>query len=188
MSPHFRKVHHPPLLPNYRPISITSVLSKVFERLVSVHLGRFMARSIVLPTIQFAYRKGLGTCDALLMVSHTLQSALESGRRLGSCRLISVQNLIGPTIWVFSISSALWVLEVLFCLYLHSFYQTDHRSLWWMVVGVNWLTLYQECRRAVFWAPVLFVLCTSELFSILENKLICYSTDHFTSCLAIPRL
>ena len=27
---------------NYRPISITSVLSNVFERLVSVHVGRFM--------------------------------------------------------------------------------------------------------------------------------------------------
>ena len=30
---------------NYRPISITSVLSNVFERLVSVHLRRFMACS-----------------------------------------------------------------------------------------------------------------------------------------------
>ena len=27
-----------------------------------------------------SYRKGLGTCDALLCVSHTLQSALESGQ------------------------------------------------------------------------------------------------------------
>ena len=34
----------------------------------------------VLPTTQFAYRKGLSTCDALLCVSHTLQSALESGQ------------------------------------------------------------------------------------------------------------
>ena len=65
---------------NYRPISITSVLSKVFERPVSVHLGRFMELSGVLPTTQFAYRKGLGTCDALLCVSHTLQSALENGQ------------------------------------------------------------------------------------------------------------
>ena len=34
----------PPSSPvaNYRPISITSVLSKVFERLVSVRLGRFI--------------------------------------------------------------------------------------------------------------------------------------------------
>ena len=56
----------------------TSVLSKVFERLVSVRLGRFIYRSGVLPTTQFAYRKGPGTCDALLCVSRTLQSALES--------------------------------------------------------------------------------------------------------------
>ena len=39
-----------------------------------------MERSGVLPTTQFAYRKGLGTCDALLCVSHTLQSVLESGQ------------------------------------------------------------------------------------------------------------
>ena len=55
---------------NYRQISITSLLSKVFERLVSVRLGRFMESSGVLPTTQFVYRKGLGTCDALLCVSH----------------------------------------------------------------------------------------------------------------------
>ena len=39
-----------------------------------------MERSGVLPTTQFAYRKGLRTCDALLSMSHTLQSALESGQ------------------------------------------------------------------------------------------------------------
>ena len=51
---------------NYRPISITAVLFKVFEHLVSVRLGRYMECSGVLPTTQFAYWKGLGTCDALL--------------------------------------------------------------------------------------------------------------------------
>ena len=39
-----------------------------------------MERSGVLPNTQFAYRKGLGTCDALLCLSHTQQSALESGQ------------------------------------------------------------------------------------------------------------
>ena len=39
-----------------------------------------MESSGVLPTTQFAYRKGLGTCDALLCVSLTLQSARESGQ------------------------------------------------------------------------------------------------------------
>ena len=47
---------------------------------MSVSLGQFMERSGVLPTTQFAYRKGLGTRDALLCLSHTLQSAFESGK------------------------------------------------------------------------------------------------------------
>ena len=47
---------------------------------MSVRLGRFKERSGVLPTTQFAYRKGLATSDELLCVSHTLQSALESGQ------------------------------------------------------------------------------------------------------------
>ena len=45
---------------------------------MSVRLGRFMERSGVLLPTQFTYRKGLGTIDTLLCVSHTLQNALES--------------------------------------------------------------------------------------------------------------
>ena len=65
---------------NYRPISITPILSKVYERMVSVRLGRFMECRGLLPTSQFAYRKDFGTCDALLCVAHTLQSALDRGQ------------------------------------------------------------------------------------------------------------
>ena len=65
---------------NYRPISITSALSKVFERMASVRLARFIEPSGVLPPTQFACRKGLYTFGALLRVSHTRQSALESGQ------------------------------------------------------------------------------------------------------------
>ena len=45
--------------------------------------------------------------------------------------------------------------------------------LWWTLVLVNWLMSCQECRRAVFCA----LLYTSELFPILENKLISNADD-----------
>ena len=77
MSPQFRKVNRPPLWP-YWPISMTPVVSPVFEHLMSVRLGRFMECSGVLSTTQFAYWKGFGICDALLCVALTPQSALES--------------------------------------------------------------------------------------------------------------
>ena len=102
---------------NYRPIYITPALSKVFERLVAVRLGRLMERCGVLPTTQFAYRKGLGTCDALLCVSHTLQSALESWQEARIVLIDFSAAFDGSTIREFSIGSALWLSEVLCCLY-----------------------------------------------------------------------
>ena len=81
MSPQFQRVHlRSSSASNYKPISLTPILSKVFERLVSVRLERFMEGRGVLPTTQFTYRKGLGTCDALLCVAYTLQNGLEMGQ------------------------------------------------------------------------------------------------------------
>ena len=77
-----------------------------------------MERNGVLPTTRFAYRKGMGTCDALLCVSHSLQSALESGQE---ARIVQIDfsaafdrvNHQG----ILYIGSAVWVLEVLCCLW-----------------------------------------------------------------------
>ena len=74
---------------------------------MSVRLGRFMERSGVLPTTQFAYQNGLGTYDTLLTVSHSLLSALESGKEARIAQIDFSVSLIGSTIWPYSIRSAL---------------------------------------------------------------------------------
>ena len=71
----------------------------------------------VLQTTQFAYWKGLGTSDALLCMSLTLQSALDSGHEDRIVQIDFSAALIMFTIRAFSIGSALWVLEVLCCQY-----------------------------------------------------------------------
>ena len=64
-----------------------------------------MERSGVLPHTQFVYRKGLGNCDTLLRVPHM------------HCDTLLREPLIRSTIREFCISSVLWVLKVLCCLY-----------------------------------------------------------------------
>ena len=99
--------------PNYKPISLIPLLSKVFERLVSDRLGRFVECRGVLPTTQLTYRKGLGTCDAILCVAHTLQSALEMGLETRIVQIdFTAARLTRSTIRGFSSSSVLWELEV----------------------------------------------------------------------------
>ena len=161
---------------NYLPISITSGLSKVFERLVSVRLGRFVERNGVLPTTQFAYRKGLGTCDALLWVSLiTLQSVLESGQE---ARIVQIDfsaavdrvNYQGILYKLCSegIGGSVLPIRTQFL---------SNRSQHVMVDGCR-----SKLVNVVSIAPqisvldsLLFLLYTSELFSILENKLIGYA-------------
>ena len=65
--------------PDYRPITITPVLSKVFEHLLANRLNNFAEKRNLFPNLQFGFRKGLGTCDALLTITNFVQKALDSG-------------------------------------------------------------------------------------------------------------
>ena len=162
---------------NYRPISITSVLSKVLERLVSVRLVRFMERSGVLSTTQIAYRKVLGTCDALLCLSHTLQSALES---VQEARLVQIDfsaafdrvNHQGILYKLCSVGIGGSVLSILIQflsdLSLHVMVDDCRSKLVNVVSGMPQFSVL---------GVLLFLLYTSELFSVLENKLFCYTDD-----------
>ena len=58
----------------------------------------------------------------------------------GLCRLTSAQDSV-HCVGIWSSVLSVW----------HSYHQIDHSMLWWMVVGANWLTMHQECHRAVFW-------------------------------------
>ena len=71
----------------------------------------------MLRTTQFADRKGLGTCDALLFVSHTLQSALESGQesRIVQIDFSTAFDRVNHQGILYKLSSV--GIEVLCCLY-----------------------------------------------------------------------
>ena len=162
---------------NYRPISITSVLSKVFGHLVSVCVGQFMDSSGVLPTTQFVYCKGLGTCDALSYVSHTMQSVLESGQE---ARIVQFYfsaafdrvNHLGILYKLCSVGIGGSVLSI-FTQFLSN--QSQHV----MVDGFRskLVNVVSGVPQGSVLDPLLFLLYTPELFSILENKLISYADD-----------
>ena len=64
---------------NYRPISILPVLSKVAEKLIFKPLYRHLESNHLLADRHYAYRKKLGTCDALLDLTCHMQKDLDSG-------------------------------------------------------------------------------------------------------------
>ena len=106
----------------------------------------------VFPTTQFAYWKGLGTCDALFCVSHTLQNALQSGQeaRIVQIDFSAAFDRVNHQGILYRLSSVGIGGSVLFVLMQFLF----NRSQFVLVDGCRskLSMLCQECRRAVFWA------------------------------------
>ena len=144
---------------------------------MSVHLGRFMELRCVLSTTKFAYRKGLSTCDPLLCLSHTLQGALESGQE---ARIVQIDFIA-----VVDRVNHLNILYTLCCVgiggsVLSIFTQfLSNRSQRVMVDGCQskLVNIVSRVLQGSVLGPLLFLLNTSELFSILANKLIGYADD-----------
>ena len=129
-----------------------------------------MERSGVLPTTQFAYRRGVGTCDALLCVSHTLQSALENGQEARTVQIdfsaafdrVNHQDIL---YWLCSVGTLGSVLSILTQF-------LSNRSHHVMVDGCRskLVNVVSEVPQGIVLGPLLFFLYTSDLFYILEDK------------------
>ena len=131
----------------------------------------------MLPTTQFAYRKGLGTCDALLCVVHSLQNALEMGQeaRIVQNDFSAAFNRVNNQGILFKLCSVGVSRSVLSVLTRF----LSNRSQYVMVDGCRSklgkvvLGVPQGCVLG----PQLFLLYTAVLFSIVENKLYGYADD-----------
>ncbi|CAH2084689.1 unnamed protein product [Euphydryas editha] len=63
---------------NYRPIAITSLLSKVMERVINTKLLRYLEEHDLISDRQYGFRHGRSTGDLLVYLTHRWASAIES--------------------------------------------------------------------------------------------------------------
>ena len=72
---------------NYRPISITPALSKVFERILAKQINDYLQRNNLLSETQFGFRKGHSTTDALLYAVESFRSSIDDGMYVAGAML-----------------------------------------------------------------------------------------------------
>ena len=166
-----------PVVANYRPISITAVLSKVFEKLVSRRLDSYLRSNRAIPDRQYAYRKGVSTCDALLEVSHTLQEALDAGKE---GRLVQIDfsgafdkvNHAGLLFKLAAVGVGGSVLSII-----RNFLSCRTQCVVLDGAASDPVSVVSGVPQGSVLGPLLFSLYTSDLFSMLENKLVGYADD-----------
>ena len=67
-------------LTNYRPISLLSNLSKIFEKMMHIRLYKFLDRFKCLHHLQFGFRTKHSTTHALIDITETIRKALDGNK------------------------------------------------------------------------------------------------------------
>lgn len=161
----------------YRPISITPILSKIFERVLARRLSSYCNHLDFIPKSQFGFRKGLGTCDALLTLSHDLQSSLDKGyeSRVVAIDFSSAFDLVNH-------KALLYKLQLMgiggSLLSIFKDFLTD-RSQRVVVDGCTSVSVpvVSGVPQGSVLGPLLYILFTADLGSELENKINSYADD-----------
>ena len=76
---------------NYRPISLLSVFSKIFEKLMHQRLYSFLELHEILLEMQFGFRSGHSTDHALISLTERIKCTLDS-KRIGCGIFIDLQK------------------------------------------------------------------------------------------------
>ena len=162
---------------DYHPITITPVLSKVFERLLAKRLNAFAEKNNLFPSLQFGFRKGLGTCDALLTITNVVQKALDSGCevRMVGLDFSAAFDRVNHEALIYKLRQLgvggpfLGILIEFLTDRLQRVVVDGHYSEWRKVIS--------GVPQGSVLGPLLFILYTHDMWFGLENVLVTYADD-----------
>ena len=165
------------MISNNRPISITPILSKVYEKLTASPLLRYCEAEGFLPKGQFAYRKGLGTCDALITITHELQRALDSGAeaRLVQLDFSAAFDRVSHEGLLFKLrdrgigGNVISIIE--------QFLTSRRQRVKIDGSFSEYVNVVSGVPQGSVLGPLLFVIYTADLFDVVENRLVNYADD-----------
>ena len=175
---------------NYRPIAITSLLSKVMERVINTKLLRYLEDHDLLSDRQYGFRHGRSTGDLLVYLTHRWSVAVESQ---GEALAVSLDVAKAfDRVWHGGLLSKLpsYGLPEGLCKWVASF--LSGRSIKAVVDGScsNSLDINAGVPQGSVLSPTLFLLHINDMLSI--DGMHCYADDstglaEYTGRANIPR-
>ena len=130
-----------------------------------------------MPKGQFAYRKGLGTCDALITIMHELQCALDSGAeaRLVQLDFSAAFDRVSHEGLLFKLrdrgigGNVISIIE--------QFLTSRRQRVKIDGSFSEYVNVVSGVPQGSVLGPLLFVIYTADLFDVVENRLVNYADD-----------
>ena len=166
---------------NYRPISITSALSKVFEKVIQNQIVEFLDDTKLLSPHQFGFRANFSTADALLYATEKIRFDIDNKNVVAAAFLdlskafdsisheILLQKLHNLN---FSENSIAMI---------RSFLKRRLQKVVLETTSSDWIELYQGVPQGTILGPLLFnIYVNSMRYSVSKPcELVQYADDTF---------
>ena len=161
----------------YRPISITPILAKIFERVLAKRINRFLDVNKLLPSFQFGFRKGLSTSDALLLVTHSIQASLDAGHetRMISLDFSSAFDRVNHKALLFKIRSL--GIGGCFLDVLSDFLTNRQQRVSVDGCFSSFSPVLSGVPQGSVLGPLMFIIYTSDMWSEIESNMVAYADD-----------
>ncbi len=151
-------------LNDWRPVALTPIFSKCFEKLVREHICSVLPAS--LDPLQFAYRSNRSTDDAIAFTLHTALSHLENKNTIVPATLVAKLQTLG-----LNRSLCSWILDFL----------TGRSQV--VRMGNNTsspLILNTDAPQGCVLSPLLYSLCTHDCTATHSSNVIVKFVDDTT--------
>lgn len=166
---------------SYRPITIVSSISKLFEKLIFNRMWSFIKKNNMINPKQFGFCKGLSTEDAILHIIAKIESSLNNG---GYALALSLD--IAKAFDTVSHSLLLAKLEMMgfrgVCLHLLRSYLSN-REVCSEINNVQsgFLQITKGVPQGSILGPLLFILFTNDIHRCEgDGEIVLYADDNFS--------
>ena len=164
---------------NYRPISITPALSKIFEKVLRKQMNEYLEENQLLRETQFGFRVRFSTTDALLYATETIRKYLDDSENVAAVflDLSKAFDSISHEILLNKLKQINF--DPMSISMIRSFLSERYQKVTLPNCHSDWIKLYQGVPQVTILGPLLFNIYVNDMQHEVQNdcNLLQYADD-----------